>query len=180
MFAELAMSQRRSAIFCAMSAWGGKPIGRVRVKPYSFPKNWFHGLWTSQRPLAWELSVEGEFFLNFIFRLMELKSALESKMTFSRKYRRLDKPPYTYVALTALAIQFLDRNKKTKLKNYNFFLSNFRHFNLHPILSLLQINDCAWPKFLNEFQTCFHFFEILMLDGKIRFDIIFRIMNVLF
>ena len=41
---------------------------------------------------------------------MELKSALESKMTFSRKYRRLDKPPYTYVALTALAIQFLDRN----------------------------------------------------------------------
>ena len=27
------------------------------------------------------------------------------KMTFSRKYRRLDKPPYTYVALTALAIQ---------------------------------------------------------------------------
>ena len=32
-------------------------------------------------------------------------SSLRSKITFSRKYRRLDKPPYTYVALTALAIQ---------------------------------------------------------------------------
>ena len=31
-FAELAMSQRWSAIFCATGAWGGKPIGRVRVK----------------------------------------------------------------------------------------------------------------------------------------------------
>ena len=30
-FAELAMSQRWSAIFCATSALGGKPIGRVRV-----------------------------------------------------------------------------------------------------------------------------------------------------
>ena len=31
-FAELAMSQRWSAIFCATGVWGGKPIGRVRVK----------------------------------------------------------------------------------------------------------------------------------------------------
>ena len=30
-FAELAMSQRWSAIFCATGAWGGKPIGRLRV-----------------------------------------------------------------------------------------------------------------------------------------------------
>ena len=30
-FAELAMSQRWSALFCATGAWGGKPIGRVRV-----------------------------------------------------------------------------------------------------------------------------------------------------
>ena len=30
-FAKLAMSQRWSAIFCATGAWGGKPIGRVRV-----------------------------------------------------------------------------------------------------------------------------------------------------
>ena len=30
-FAELAISQRWSAIFCATGAWGGKPIGRVRV-----------------------------------------------------------------------------------------------------------------------------------------------------
>ena len=38
-FAELAMSQYWSAIFCATSAWGGKPIGRVRVnRPYSFIK----------------------------------------------------------------------------------------------------------------------------------------------
>ena len=33
-FAELAMSQRWSALFCATGAWGGKPIGRVRVKLY--------------------------------------------------------------------------------------------------------------------------------------------------
>ena len=32
-------------------------------------------------------------------------NTIGNKMTFSRKYRRLDKPPYTYVALTALAIQ---------------------------------------------------------------------------
>ena len=31
-FAELAMSQRLSAIFCATGVWGDKPIGRVRVK----------------------------------------------------------------------------------------------------------------------------------------------------
>ena len=31
-FAESAMIQRWSAIFCATGAWGGKPIGRVRVK----------------------------------------------------------------------------------------------------------------------------------------------------
>ena len=31
-FAELAMSQRWSAIVRATGAWGGKPIGRVRVK----------------------------------------------------------------------------------------------------------------------------------------------------
>ena len=31
-FVELAIIQRWSAIFCATSAWGGKPIGRVRVK----------------------------------------------------------------------------------------------------------------------------------------------------
>ena len=31
-FAQLAMSQRWSAIFCATGAWGGKPIGRLRVK----------------------------------------------------------------------------------------------------------------------------------------------------
>ena len=31
-FAELAMSQRWSAIFCATGVWGGKPIGRERVK----------------------------------------------------------------------------------------------------------------------------------------------------
>ena len=30
-FAELAMSQRWSAIFCETGTWGGKPIGRVRV-----------------------------------------------------------------------------------------------------------------------------------------------------
>ena len=28
-----------------------------------------------------------------------------SKPSFNRKYRRLDKPPYTYVAMTTLAIQ---------------------------------------------------------------------------
>ena len=27
------------------------------------------------------------------------------KPSFNRKYRRLDKPPYTYVAMTTLAIQ---------------------------------------------------------------------------
>ena len=31
-FAELALSQRWSAIFCATGVWGGKPIGRVRVE----------------------------------------------------------------------------------------------------------------------------------------------------
>ena len=31
-FAELLMSQRWSAFFCATGAWGGKLIGRVRVK----------------------------------------------------------------------------------------------------------------------------------------------------
>ena len=30
-FAELAMSQRRSAIFCATGVLGGKPIGRVGI-----------------------------------------------------------------------------------------------------------------------------------------------------
>ena len=30
--AELAMSQHWSVLFCATGAWGGKPIGRVRVK----------------------------------------------------------------------------------------------------------------------------------------------------
>ena len=30
-FAELAMSQRWSEIFCATGVWGGKPSGRVRV-----------------------------------------------------------------------------------------------------------------------------------------------------
>ena len=38
-FAELAMSQRWSAIFCATGAWGGKPFGRVRVN--SFIQKWF-------------------------------------------------------------------------------------------------------------------------------------------
>ena len=36
--AELAMSQRWSAIFCATGAWWGKPIGRVRVKVEKFYK----------------------------------------------------------------------------------------------------------------------------------------------
>ena len=31
-FADLAMSQRWYAIFCATGAWGAKPIGRVTVK----------------------------------------------------------------------------------------------------------------------------------------------------
>ena len=31
-FAELAMSQRWSAVFCATGAWGGIPIGRLRFK----------------------------------------------------------------------------------------------------------------------------------------------------
>ena len=35
-FDELAISQRWSAIFCASGAWGGIPIGRVRVKSHSF------------------------------------------------------------------------------------------------------------------------------------------------
>ena len=30
-FAELAMSQRWSAIFCSTAVWGSKPIGRMRV-----------------------------------------------------------------------------------------------------------------------------------------------------
>ena len=34
-----------------------------------------------------------------------LVAALQQKPTFNRKYRRLDKPPYTYVAMTTLAIQ---------------------------------------------------------------------------
>ena len=33
-FAELAMSQRLSALFCATGAWGGKPIGHVMVKAW--------------------------------------------------------------------------------------------------------------------------------------------------
>ena len=32
LFAKLAMRQRWSAVFCATGVWGGKPIGRVRVK----------------------------------------------------------------------------------------------------------------------------------------------------
>ena len=31
-FCRISDVQRRSAIFCATGAWGGKPIGRVRVK----------------------------------------------------------------------------------------------------------------------------------------------------
>ena len=38
-FAEVAMSQRWSAIFCATGAWRGKPIGRVRVKDIQNSKN---------------------------------------------------------------------------------------------------------------------------------------------
>ena len=30
-FAELAMSERWSTIFCATGAWGGKPIGHLRL-----------------------------------------------------------------------------------------------------------------------------------------------------
>ena len=32
LFDELAISQRWSAVLCATGAWGGKPIGSVRVK----------------------------------------------------------------------------------------------------------------------------------------------------
>ena len=39
-FAELAMSQRCSAIFCATGVWGGKSIGRVRVKLFSYFQIW--------------------------------------------------------------------------------------------------------------------------------------------
>ena len=35
----------------------------------------------------------------------KLVATLQPKPTFNRKYRRLDKPPYTYVAMTTLAIQ---------------------------------------------------------------------------
>ena len=38
-FAELAMSQHWSVIFCATGAWGGKPIGRVRVKTFGQKDN---------------------------------------------------------------------------------------------------------------------------------------------
>ena len=37
-FAESAISQLWSAIFCATGAWGGKAIGRVRVEPLSNPR----------------------------------------------------------------------------------------------------------------------------------------------
>ena len=40
-FAELAMSQRWSAIFCATGVWGGKTIRRVRVK-YSASSHLLH------------------------------------------------------------------------------------------------------------------------------------------
>ena len=36
---------------------------------------------------------------------MDLTPIRTEKTQFNRKYRRLDKPPYTYVAMTTLAIQ---------------------------------------------------------------------------
>ena len=36
---------------------------------------------------------------------MDLTPIRQEKTQFNRKYRRLDKPPYTYVAMTTLAIQ---------------------------------------------------------------------------
>ena len=38
------------------------------------------------------------------------------KPSFNRKYRRLDKPPYTYVAMTTLAIQASAQRSKSSHK----------------------------------------------------------------
>ena len=44
-----------------------------------------------------------------IFKKMDLTPIRPEKTQFNRKYRRLDKPPYTYVAMTTLAIQVRTR-----------------------------------------------------------------------
>ena len=61
-FVELAMSQRWSALFCATGAWGGKPIGRVRVNQYkvfifvSSPKWNSDSIWIfwTQKLIGWK------------------------------------------------------------------------------------------------------------------------------
>ena len=57
------MSQRWSAILYATSAWGGKPIGRVRVNSSTIPKVLaVREIWTLvllfelQKKMIWELS----------------------------------------------------------------------------------------------------------------------------
>ena len=71
-FAELAMSQRRSAIFCATGAWGGKPIGRVRVNSHAIGMYswvpWFLSNSLENFPPAWELTVILRLFFDRNFR----------------------------------------------------------------------------------------------------------------
>ena len=54
-FAELAMSQGWSALLCATGAWGGKPIGRVRIKLIFLTTNNLNLKWGK---LKWILNYE--------------------------------------------------------------------------------------------------------------------------
>ena len=56
---------------------------------------------------------------------MESTTRGTTQKSFNRKYRRLDKPPYTYVAMTTLAIQENYFLKLTTCELQEFFKKKF-------------------------------------------------------
>ena len=82
---------------------------------------------------------------------------LQPKPTFSRKYRRLDKPPYTYVAMTTLAIQASPQRRMSYLKK-EFFMFEFK--------------VCDLAKYCAKLKVCFLFFATLRPAGRIQSVII--------
>ena len=117
------------------------------------------------------------------------------KTQFNRKYRRLDKPPYTYVAMTTLAIQvckeecvfpmviWLDIDNRegaptspnfTPSQKYRGLAYKATYMQIFKFLFIRhhQIDDYDWVKFFEKLKVCFHSFEAVLPDGKIPFDII--------
>ena len=89
LFAELAMSQRWSAILCATGAWGGEPIGRVRVDPSAAGARDLRLLQAATKMLQLD---KNAIFRLFLSEIVILQLKYEHSMIFiSIDYKKLEK-----------------------------------------------------------------------------------------